>query len=185
MHKGKWIVLTGTAMLLAACSDQQPVTPPITADATGSQVAAPDGATTGAVTPPASAAADAPAPKAASGVDYAAYVGKYPFDEIGGARFLSRPEVISAVRAALGNDALFRTISATEGPSTPMFARGGKVGSWACEAHNCGDHQWTVLFDPATRSAEVCYHNAETTGTNSLWYAGGRETRRDGDCPSE
>lgn len=172
----------GATALLSACGDGTSAGSATAApQATGNAAAAPAGETA------APAATGTPAAPRAAGdaATYTDYVGKYAHDEVNGATLMARPEVIAAVRAALGDDALYRKISTTPGPSTPIYSRGGKIGSWACEQHNCGDHQWAVLFDPATKSAEVCYRDAATTGQGSKWYSGGRATARNGDCPSE
>ena len=60
---------------------------------------------------------------------------------------------------------------------------GDVVTSWACEAHNCGPHQWAVAIDPRTGAADVCYFDEEADAAQSRWFlAGGKEEKRDGNC---
>ena len=71
----------------------------------------------------------------------------------------------------------------TGGPSAPIATYLGKVGSWGCQVHNCGDHQWAVLVDPRTGETDVCYHNAAKVRGKSRWFlANGAEEIRPGNC---
>lgn len=113
------------------------------------------------------------------------YAGHYPFDVVGGVRFLDQPAVASAV-AALVPDAKIRAlVLGGDGPGTPIALQAGKLVAWGCETHNCGDHDWAISIAPDGGGASVCYHDAATMQENARWYlAPGRTEMRDGDCPS-
>lgn len=113
-----------------------------------------------------------------------AYVGHYPTDAVDGVAFFDRTEVASALNGAVIDAKVRRTIVQGGGPQTPIFADGGRIASWGCEAHNCGDHDWTLFVDPKTRKGEACYHDAATMGATSRWYAGAAPVAKPGDCPS-
>jgi hypothetical protein len=145
------------------------------------------GETGNAMTPtpqPTAAASTATAPTAAGALD--SYLGHYPFDAVGGVRFLDQPAVAKAV-AALVPDAKVRAlVLGGEGPGTPVARKDGKLLAWGCETHNCGAHDWAILIAPDGGEASVCYHDAATMRERARWYlAPGRSEMRDGDCPSE
>jgi len=63
---------------------------------------------------------------------------------------------------------------------------GARLQSWGCEADDCGNRNWTIFIDQSVDNIEICYHDSETTGTQSRWYRGDRAaTLRDAECPSE
>ncbi|WP_242096547.1 hypothetical protein [Sphingomonas sp. CROZ-RG-20F-R02-07] len=113
-----------------------------------------------------------------------AYVGHYPSDAVDGVAFFDRTEVASALNGAVIDPKVRRIIVNGGGPQTPIFADRGRIASWGCEAHDCGDHDWTLFVDPKTRKGEACYHDAATMGATSRWYAGAAPATRAGDCPS-
>src|SRR3546814_13580641 len=84
-----------------------------------------------------------------------------------------------------GTDAKIRqTIAAAGATAAPIELYQGKVMSWACEAHNCGPHQWAVLIDPARGATDACYHDEDVdAGRSHRFLAGGPEAWRDGNCP--
>lgn len=145
--------------------------------------------------------AASPAPDAANGVDNSspvapalgkdaapandltAYIGKFPFEKVGGVAWNDHPMVVAGVRKTVTDATVRRAMQSSGGPSAPIATYQGKVGAWGCEQHNCGDHQWAVLVNPGSGATDVCYHNAEQTGENSRWFlAGGREESRPGNC---
>lgn len=130
--------------------------------------------------PPATQA-PAPLPGQAHTQPLTAYVGHYPDEPVDGVNFFDRTEVATALDAAVTDAALRRAVVRSEGPRTPVFMAGNRVASWGCEAHNCGDHNWTLLIDPASGKGELCVHE----GGRTLWRAGGPPERRAQDCPSE
>lgn len=115
--------------------------------------------------------------------DLTAYVGKFPFDEIGGVTWHDHPMVSAGIRNTVTDTAVLNAMQASGGPSAPIATYKGKVGSWGCQQHNCGDHQWAVLVDPNSGATDVCYHNAEQTGEASRWYlSDGSQETRPGNC---
>lgn len=140
-------------------------------------------------TPQAAVSSPEPAPLATPSptptVDLARYAGKYPFDKVGGMTFLANPAVVDAVDALVGDAHIRALVLGGDGPGTPIARRAGKLIAWGCETHNCGDHEWSVLIAPDGAGAQICYHDASTTGDRSRWYTGaGRADMRDGSCPS-
>ena len=113
-----------------------------------------------------------------------AYVGHYPRDPVDGVAFFDRTEVAQALVGAVIDPKVRRTFMNATGPQTPIFARGQSVGSWACEAHDCDAHNWTLFVDTKTRKGLACYHDAETMGDRSRWYAGAAPVTKPGACPS-
>ena len=69
------------------------------------------------------------------------------------------------------------------GPAAEIELHDGKVAAWACEAHNCGPHQWTVLVDPKSGATDVCYFDEEKLGDKSRWFlSNGKQEDRQGNC---
>lgn len=124
---------------------------------------------------------------AAAATTLAAYAGKYPFEKLDGVAFMAHPLVIAGVEKAVGDAEVKRWVLKDDaGPSTPIVLKDGRLLSWRCQQHNCGDHNWTILIDPASAATEVCYHNAELTGEGARWYRPGAEPeKRDAGCQSE
>lgn len=129
-------------------------------------------------------ASPAPAEGGASGADLAAYAGKYPFDKVNDLPFFDHPTVKAAVSEAIPDKTVLAWVMGEKGgPSAPIEMKNGKVMSWACEQHNCGDHQWTVLIDSAGTNAEVCYQDAAALPGKTRWYrAGAAPETREGTC---
>ena len=108
-----------------------------------------------------------------------AYVGKTTYDPVGGTAFVDRPEVQAAVTSLVPDAAARRWILNRDTTQSPIVMQGARVYSSACEPHNCGPHQWTILIAPDGSSAEICYHDDRQDPAHSRWYATGRapETR--------
>ena len=125
------------------------------------------------------------APTAAPPVDLAAYVGKYPFDKVGGTSFLDAPAVRRAVAATVPDKAVRDWIFEKAGPQSPIVLKDGKLLAWGCQQHNCGAHNWTIAIDPAGTAADICYFDETTDTAQAKWYlaSGGTEMRKDS-CPS-
>lgn len=122
-----------------------------------------------------------PLPGQAHTVPLGAYVGHYPDEPVDGVNFFDRTEVATALDGAVTDAGLRRAIVRSSGPRTPVFQVGRRIASWGCEAHDCSNHNWTVLVDPSTGTGEVCEHQ----GGRSRWHQGGPPVTRSGDCPSE
>lgn len=121
-----------------------------------------------------------PLPGQAHVAPLAAYIGHYPDEPVDGVNFFDRTEVATALDGAVTDPALRRAVVHNQGPRTPIFRVGSRIASWGCEAHDCGNHDWTLLIDPASGKGELCVHE----GGQTLWRAGGSPERRGADCPS-
>lgn len=112
-----------------------------------------------------------------------AYVGKYPFDKVDGFIWDKNPAVVAAINKAVLDASIRKTMREATGPAAPIEMKKGKITAWACQVHNCGDHQWAVMIDPKSGAAEVCYFNQETQNGDSRWFLGnGIEEKRSGNC---
>ncbi|MBN8995976.1 MAG: hypothetical protein J0H94_12185 [Rhizobiales bacterium] len=117
-----------------------------------------------------------------------AYVGKYPYDKVQGVVFLKNPALIAAVKKAAPPKSVAKWVLSVDTTQVPIAEKDGKIIAHACEPHNCGDHQWAIVIDASSGSADVCYHNPPDTGeAKSRWYLStGKNELRDGaECPSE
>ena len=116
-----------------------------------------------------------------------AYVGKYPGDAVAGVGFYDRTEVSRALIDAVGDDALRHRFTAHDAVSVPIFhTKDGRIAAHGCESHNCDGKDWTFLVAPDGTRGEACYHDGETMGATSRWYAAGSPPKsRPGDCPQE
>lgn len=157
------------------------------ATAAASPEAAASPATGGAAAPAAtSAATETAAARPAGGGDLSAYVGKWPFDAVNGVKWNDNPVVKAAIDKTVTDAAARKAIHTLDGPASTIELYQGKVASWSCEAHNCGDHQWNVMVDPKSGAADVCYHNEARTPGQSRWFlAGGKVETRAGNCSTE
>lgn len=126
-----------------------------------------------------------PSPASSPPVALGGYAGHYPFDAVGGVRFLDQPAVVRAVTALVPDAKIRALVLGGDGPGTPIAQQAGKLVAWGCETHNCGDHDWTISIAPDGGAASVCYHDAAVMQEHARWYlAPGRTEMRDGDCPS-
>ena len=122
-------------------------------------------------------AAPAPAP-------LASYVGKYPFDKVRGYQFMSHPQVRRLVRQATFNQSVLKAVSSS-GVSNRITRRGAVLASWACEPHNCGAHNWTVVMRSPAGPAAVCYFDKELASQSNWFMNGSAALRTAGGCPGE
>jgi hypothetical protein len=123
-----------------------------------------------------------PLPGQAHTVPLAGFVGHYPDEPVDGVNFFDRTEVATALDGAVTDAKLRRAIIHNTGPRTPIFRAGARIATWGCEAHNCGNHNWTLLIDPVSGKGEVCMFDGTSSG--SRWYAGGPPVVRPGGCPA-
>jgi hypothetical protein len=122
--------------------------------------------------------------QAAAAGPLSVFIGRLPNQEVGGVFFADHPLVRRSVEAAVPDAAIRRWVL-SQGTSAPIALRDGRLVSNACEPHNCGPHNWTILIDPGGTSAEVCYV-VNSTGERATWYAAGRAPEeRAGPCPTE
>lgn len=133
-------------------------------------------------------ATEPPAPLAgqAQTTPLTTYVGHYPNEAVDGVGFFDRTEVANALIALVPEERSRRLIAGREATTTPIFRRGGLIAAHGCEAHNCGDHNWTVLVaaNADADKATVCYHDAASMGGASRWTTRREAVQRPGDCPA-
>ena len=113
--------------------------------------------------------------------DLSRYSGRYPFDRVGGVRFLDHP----LVRRAVANAAPSARISArilAQGTSGVIVVTRTMVLAWACEPHNCGSHNWSIVIGRRNRAQFVCY---KPDGGRARWYRRHRPIAGGGGCPFE
>lgn len=130
-------------------------------------------------------AVEAPAPApipSAAGTDLSRYVGKYPFDPVAGTRFVDEPAVRAAVALVVPDAEVRDIVLSRDATANPIAEQDGRVLSWACEAHNCGPHNWAIAITPDGRDAAVCYHDQDA-GVSRWYPADYRAPAPDG-CPS-
>lgn len=133
------------------------------------------------------AVAVSPALAAKSAPPLSAYIGKYPYEKVQGVVFLKNPALVAAVKKDALPKGVAKWVLSVDTTQVPIVEQDGKLVAHACEPHNCGDHQWAILIDKASGSADVCYHNPSETGEGkSRWYLStGKNELRDGaECPS-
>lgn len=181
--------LFGALLLLSACgsSDHKAKA----SDAAAGPETADKGETAEAAVPqdtaaPSAAAPDSTVPAPATAPKLTAYIDKFPFDAVDGVTFDDHPLVKAGVAKTVTNARIRNAIMTTRGPSAPITMVDGKVASWSCQQHNCGEHQWAILIDPATGATDVCYQNDPAMLSETRWFlANGKEEKRKGDCAVE
>lgn len=172
--------LFGTALLLAACGAEGDKKADGTSKADAATAPA---ANTDTAQPAPAPTTEAKAAPAASGPNLSAYVGKYPFEAVDGVAFKDHPLVKAGIAKTVTNARIRTAITTTPGPSAPIATVDGKIASWSCQQHNCGEHQWAILIDPATGATDVCYQNDPAMVSETRWFlADGKEEKRKGDC---
>ncbi|MET4897727.1 hypothetical protein RN629_11315 [Sphingomonadaceae bacterium jetA1] len=129
-----------------------------------------------------------PAAQTAKVDPLAAYVGHYPNDVVKGVSFFDQPEVLSALRGAVSDQALVKRVTSQGSVTVPIF-RFGKTGIAAhgCTPHNCADSHWTFIVEKQgpENKGQLCYHDQDKMGDASRWYIGGAPVVRPGPCPQE
>ena len=110
------------------------------------------------------------------------YVGKYPFDLVAGTRFVDEPAVRSAVAKVLPDAGVRDIVLSRDATANPVAEWDGRILSWACEAHNCGPHNWAIAITPDGHDAAVCYYDADAHV--SRWYPADYRAPASDGCPS-
>ena len=114
-----------------------------------------------------------------------AYLGHDPHEPVDGVEFFDRTDVSTALIAAVKDERARNEFREGSGERRPIFARGTRIGAWACDGQDCAGHNWTFFVDRNTHKGVACLHEAKTMGATSRWYAGSaRPAVRDGECPS-
>ncbi|NTS65344.1 hypothetical protein HRV97_09230 [Sphingomonas sp. HHU CXW] len=125
----------------------------------------------------------APTPSAiGAATDLSRYVGQYPFDPVAGGRFIDEPAVRAAVARVVPDADVRDTVLSRDATANPVAEQDGRILSWACEAHNCGPHNWAIAITSDGRDAAVCYHDQDA-GVSRWYPADYRSASPDG-CPS-
>jgi len=135
--------------------------------------------------PTRAAATSTPAPTPSATIaatDLSRYVGRYPFDLVAGRRFVDEPAVRTAVARVVSDMGVRDTVLSRDATANPVVEQDGRILSWACEAHNCGPHNWAIAITPDGRDAAVCYHDQDA-GV-SRWYPAEYRARASDGCPS-
>ena len=135
--------------------------------------------------PTRAAATSTPAPTPSATIaatDLSRYVGRYPFDLVAGTRFVDEPAVRAAVARVVPDMGVRDTVLSRDATANPVVEQDGRILSWACEAHNCGPHNWAIAITPDGRDAAVCYHDQDA-GV-SRWYPAEYRARASDGCPS-
>lgn len=100
------------------------------------------------------------------------YFQAYPFDEIEGIKFLDHPQVEATVRRAINIVWLQEMILSGDATAGPIDGVNGFMLSWACEAHNCNRHNWTVVAPIGGSEGALCYYNADLSN-GARWFVDG------------
>jgi hypothetical protein len=86
--------------------------------------------------------------------DLKAFIGKYPFDRVGGHSLLQAPELRSRLQALLGragvNDIDRMPVS------VPVEEHAGWLVAHGCRPHDCGEEQWTVAVNLSDYGVRAC-----------------------------
>jgi len=123
----------------------------------------------------------APATPPADG-PLAVYVGKQPFERVGGTAFLDHPRVRAAVGAAVRSEDPSLWVFRLDATRRPIVLKDGRLLSAGCETGNCSGRNWTVRIDTLGAIAEICWHE----GGRTQIFSGGRAgIASEGGCPTE
>jgi hypothetical protein len=136
-------------------------------------------------------ASQADAKDAAAATNLDAYVGKYPFDVVGGHRFLDHPAVKAAIAAAVPDAKQRATIDFAENSLGLPIVRvaGGRLlvwgGAWRAEDR----YNWAVVIAANGTKPEVCIYDGLGYGEDfqsSMWFEPGQPgVMKQGTCPSD
>jgi hypothetical protein len=114
-----------------------------------------------------------------------AYTGGYASNTVNGYSFWKNPIVRRATQGAVANPTIVKAFLAW-GVEDMVKDTAGASLAWGCEAHNCGDHNGTIVVVRPNGPAAVCYHDAGDGDQSARWYIGGKMISRDlGACPSD
>ena len=67
-------------------------------------------------------------------------------------RFVDEPAVRAAVARVVPDAEVRDTVLSREATANPVVEQDGRILSWACEAHNCGPHNWAIAITPDGRA---------------------------------
>ncbi|WP_447750302.1 hypothetical protein [Sphingopyxis fribergensis] len=119
-----------------------------------------------------------------------AYAGKYPFDVVGGYRFLDHPAVKAAIAAAVPDAKQRAAVRFDDnGLGLPIVrVDGGRLlvwgGAWRAEDR----YNWAVVIAPDGSKPEVCIYDGVGYGEDfqsAQWFEPGKPAiMKQGTCPS-
>lgn len=122
--------------------------------------------------------------------DLSAYVGKYPFDTVGGHRFLDNPVVKAAIAAAVPDAKQRAAVRfADNGLGLPIVqVDGGRLLIWGGERYAEDRYNWAVVIAPDGSKPEVCIYDGVGYGEDfqsAQWFEPGKAgIMKQGTCPS-
>ena len=103
----------------------------------------------------------------------AAWVGKYPYDRMGGVRLFESPPLAEELRRLVGPEGV-RFLGGLH-VETPVAREGGTLIAQACRPHACPDANGAVILDTATGGLAVClWRPAQKGEFEKRWYLSGR-----------
>lgn len=126
----------------------------------------------------------------ATRVDLARYVGRYPFDRVGGYRFLDHPAVKAAIARAVRDPVRRATVRLEDGAINVPIVRvaGGRILAWGGAKRAEDIYNWAVVVAPDGSKLEVCIFDGENQGSafqSSQWFEPGQPgIMKVGRCPS-
>ena len=86
--------------------------------------------------------------------DLSAYVGKYPFDVVGGYSFFENPKVVAAVDGAAGTGTSDWFDNLDVG--APIYQQEDGLIAAVCEAHNCSNNNAALAISTAGQLIALC-----------------------------
>lgn len=122
--------------------------------------------------------------------DLSPYVGKYPFDKVGGHRFLDNPAVKAAIAAAVPDaKQRARVKFADDGLGLPIVkVDGGRILVWGGAKRAEDRYNWAVVIAPDGSKPEVCIYEGLGYGEDfqsAQWFKPGQPSiMKQGTCPS-
>lgn len=123
-------------------------------------------------------------------MNLSAYVGKYPYDVVGGYRFFDNPVVRSAVARAVRDPRKRAGIRVEEDAVNVPIVRvaGGRILAWGGAKRAEDVENWAVVIAPDGSKPEVCiYEGLGNDGElqSSQWFEPGQPSiMKAGRCPS-
>lgn len=122
---------------------------------------------------------------ASAATDLSGYVGKYPFDKVGGVSFIENPAVQAAVKAAVPDARARKFVLSGDGPSPQIVLKDGRLLVSGAQDHNTSGRNWYLAISPSGDKVEVCVYDSGANGGRAVWgQTGQKPVSRDGDCPS-
>ena len=108
-------------------------------------------------------------PVLAQSDDLTKYFQKYPFDSVDGETFWQNRNVQEVVRRSVSSKFLQEMLLDAGSTTAPIDGVGGYMQAWACEQHNCGDHNWVVAIKNDGSKGAVCYFNKDLSN-GARWF---------------